>query len=292
VPACATVAIVTYQETIKLPRFPVLNLSEPRRSAGNQTALQRADQIVGQIAQARALEHAAHASQLAANHGAQVKETFWLINGMVVELPLDQVRALAAEPDVQFVEHAEKPIPPPANNSVDVRNLLGTEPYFALKPNSGFIGILDTGVRLTHTLLSHVDLHADCVNGTSNNCFTGANLNPSDDFWNHGTSTASELTANSNLGTPTEDVPINVTGNIQFIDAALWWPESPGLHNDVDLQLVNPNGVVVVSSVSSASIFERARATAGLVDGTWKIRIHAFNVTGSQLVFWAFFQQM
>lgn len=505
--------IVTFQETLKLPRFPALNISEPRSSAGNQTVLQRADQLVGQIAQARAAEHAAHASRLAANHGAQVKETFWLINGMVVELPLDQVRALAAEPDVQFVEHAEKPISPPANNSVDVRNLLDTEPYFALNKTTGFIGILDTGIRLTHTLLSHVDLRADCVNGTSNNCFTGAGLNPSDDFWNHGTSTASELTANGNLGdanrgvtaitvdswkiyssaglvtaaavrgfqsavalldqvivaeiqdtggdtgaiamaadqafdagavvvaaagnfgcgagnvgipgsvrspgnarkalavgavditslalecysgrgptsdgrvkpdilgptnvnaasnasdtalqlftgtsaaTPnaagataleweffnhaapgfinsvmimsgrnsasaafdnnngaglpflpnngnifsssvfvgpggTVDVPISATGSIQFIDAAIWWPESPGLHNDVDLQLVNPNGVVVASSLSSASIFERVRGTTGLVAGTWKIRIHAFNVTGSQLVFWAFFQQM
>lgn len=505
--------IVTYQETLKLPRFPALNLSEPRSSAGNQAMLQRADQLVGQIAQARAAEHAAHAARLAANYGAQVQETFWLINGMVVDLPLDQVRALAAEPDVQFVEHAEKPIPPPANQSVDVRNLLDTEPYFALNQTTGFIGILDTGIRLTHTLLSHVDLRADCVNGTSNNCFTGTGLNPADDFWNHGTSTASELTANGNLGaanrgvtaitvdswkiynnqglvtpaavrgfqaavavgdrvivaeiqdtggntgaiataadqafdagavvvaaagnfgcgagnvglpgsvrspgnarkalavgavdvtslalecysgrgptsdgrtkpdilgptnvnaasnasdtalqlftgtsaaTPnaagataleweffgqaapgfinsvmimtgrnaasaapfdnnngaglpflpvngiilsssvivssggTVDVPINVTGNIQFIDSALWWPESPGLHNDVDLQLVNPNGVVVASSLSVASIFEKVRATTGLVDGTWKIRIHAFNVTGSQLVFWAWFQQ-
>lgn len=505
--------IVTYQETLKLPRFPLLNIREPRSSTGNQAMLQRADQLVGQIAQARATEHAAHASRLVANYGAQIKETFWLINGMVVDLPLDQVRALAAEPDVQFVEHAEKPIPPPANNSVDVRNLLNTEPYAALNETTGFIGILDTGIRLTHTLLSRVDLRADCVNGTSNNCFSGSGLNPADDFWNHGTSTASELTANSNLGdanrgvtaitvdswkiynsaglvtaaavrgfqasvalldrvivaeiqdtggdtgaistaadqafdagavvvaaagnfgcgagnvgipgsvrapgnarkalgvgavdvtslalecysgrgptsdgrvkpdilgptnvnaasnvsdtalqlftgtsaaTPnaagatalmweffgqaapgfinsvminsgrnlassaafdnsngaglpflpvngtifsssvivssggTVDVPIDVTGNIQFIDSALWWPESPGLHNDVDLQLVNPNGVVVASSVSSASIFEKARATTGLVDGTWKIRIHAFNVTGSQLVFWAWFQQ-
>ena len=39
-------------------------------------------------------------------------------------------------------------------------------------------------------------------------------------------------------------------------------------------------------------IFEKVRGTTGLVAGTWKIRIHVFNVTGSQLVFWAFFQQM
>lgn len=505
--------IVTYKESLKLPRFPGLRGNEPRGSVGNQLILQRADQIVGQIEQARAPEHAAHAAALAARYGARVTETFWLINALVVELPLDQVRSLAAEPDVQFVEQARKPIPPPANNSVDVRALLNTEPYFALNQTSGFIGILDTGIRLTHTLLSHVDFRRDCVNGTSANCTVGVGLDPSDNFWNHGTSTASELTANANLGnnnrgvtaitvdswkvysnaglviaaavrgfqaavasgdrvivaeiqdtggptgatstaadaafdagavvvaaagnfgcgagsvgipgsvrspgdahkalaigavdvttrvlqcysgrgptadgrvkpdllgptnvnaasnasdtalqlftgtsaatpnaagataleweffnqaapgfinsvmiltgqnfsfpafdnnngaglislpvngsifsssvviTPgaTIDVPINVAGTISFIDAAIWWPETPSLHNDVDVQLVNPSGTVVASSSSVGSIFEKVRGTTGLITGTWTIRIHAFNVTGSQLVFWAFFQRL
>jgi hypothetical protein len=90
----------------------------------------------------------------------------------------------------------------------------------------------------------------------------------------------------------TVDVPMTVSGIINSIDATIWWPESPGLHNDVDVQLVNPSGAIVASSSSVASIFEKVRATTGLITGTWKIRIHAFNVTGSQLVYWAFFQQM
>jgi hypothetical protein len=55
---------------------------------------------------------------------------------------------------------------------------------------------------------------------------------------------------------------------------------------------VNPNNVVVASSSSGGSVFEKVRATTGLLTGTWKIRISAFNVTGNQTVFWAFFQQM
>lgn len=499
--------VVTYRETLKLPRFPGLRVSEPRNSAGNQATAQRVGQLVGQIEQARAAEHAAHATELAARYGARVTGTFWLINGMVVELPLDQVRALAAEPDVQFVEHSEKPIPPPANNSVDVRALMNTEPYFALNQTGGFIGLLDTGIRLTHTLLSHVDFRRDCVNGTSNNCTTGAGLDPSDNFWNHGTSSASELTANANLGnnnrgvtaitvdswkiynnfglvtaaavrgfqaavavgdrvivaeiqdtggetgaiataadaafdagavvvaaagnfgsgagsvrspgnahkalavgavdvtslalqgysgrgtaadgrtkpdllgptnvnaasnasdtalqlftgtsaaTPnvagatalmweffgqaapgfinavmiltgrnfasaafdnnngagipflpvngnifsssvvvapggTINVPITVSGSVLSIDASIWWPETPSAHNDIDVRLVNPAGVVVASSTSGSSIFEKVRATSGLMTGTWNIRINGFSGSSNQLVFWAFFQQM
>jgi serine protease AprX len=500
--------VVTYKETIKLPRFPVLNAKESRGSIGNQLALQRADQLVKQVAQTRAPEHATHTAELAARYGGRVTETFWLINGLVVELPLDQVRALAAQPDVQFVEHSQKPIPPPANNSIDARTLMNTEPYFGATAPNGFIGLLDTGIRLTHTLLSHVDFRRDCVNGIANNCTSGLFLDPSDNFWNHGTSSASELTANGNLGanhrgvtaitvdswkiynnaglviaaavrgfqaavasgdrvivaeiqdtggeagatstaadqafdagaivvaaagnfgsgggsvrapgiahkalavgavdvtssalqgysgrgaaadgrtkpdvlgptnvnaasnasdtamqlftgtsaaTPnvagatalmwnffgqaapgflnavmiltgrnfaspafdnnngagivflpvngnifsssvvvgpggTVDVPINVAGSIQSVEASIWWPEVPGgAHNDIDVRLVNPNNVVVATSASVGSIFEKVRATSGLIPGQWKIRINGFSGASNQLVFWGFFQQM
>lgn len=500
--------VVTYRETLKLPRFPVLNARESRGSLGNQLALQRAGQLVKQVEQARASEHAVHASELAARHGGRVTESFWLINGVVVDLPLDQVRALAAQPEVQFIEHSEKPIPPPANNSIDARILMNSDPYFNATAPSGFIGLLDTGIRLTHTLLSNVDFRRDCVNGTANNCTSGIGLDPSDNFWNHGTSSASELTANSNLGnthrgvtavtvdswkiynnsglviaaavrgfqaavavgdrvivaeiqdtggeagatstaadaafdagaivvaaagnfgpgagsirapgiahkalavgavdvttsvlqgysgrgaapdgrtkpdvlgptnvnaassasdtalqlftgtsaaTPnvagattlmwnffgqaapgflnavmiltgrnftfpafdnnngagivflpvngnifsssvvvapgaTVDVPISVTGSIVSVEGSIWWPEIPGgPHNDIDFRLVDPNNVVVASSTSVGSIFEKARATSGLIPGQWKIRINGFSGTTNQLVFWAFFQQM
>jgi hypothetical protein len=55
----------------------------------------------------------------------------------------------------------------------------------------------------------------------------------------------------------------------------------PGLHNDVDVQLVNPNNVVAASSDSAGSIFEKVHGTTGLVTGT-----------SDQLVYWAFAQQM
>ena len=85
----------------------------------------------------------------------------------------------------------------------------------------------------------------------------------------------------------TIDIPIGLTVNGQNrLDAALWWPES-ATHNDVDLFIINPGGGIAASSVSSPSVFERARVTAP-TSGTWKIRIRGFSVpAGPQSVYWA-----
>ena len=85
----------------------------------------------------------------------------------------------------------------------------------------------------------------------------------------------------------TIDIPFVVGPGKSRVDAALWWPENTVLpHSDVDLRLVNPNGVVVASSLSVNSVFERARATI-VPTGTWKVRIQAFSITFPQAVFMA-----
>jgi len=89
----------------------------------------------------------------------------------------------------------------------------------------------------------------------------------------------------------TVDIPVNASGTIRSIDGAIWWPEVPGTHSDIDLRLVDPNGNVVASSTSAGSIFEKARATSGLIPGTWKIRINAYSASANQVVYWAWFQQ-
>jgi len=98
------------------------------------------------------------------------------------------------------VEENYKSIPPPSGNLAGARATLTTDPYFNLGQTSGFIGLLDTGVRASHTLLSRVDIKRDCVNGTSSNCAVGSGLDPSDNFWNHGTASASLISGNGNLG--------------------------------------------------------------------------------------------
>jgi serine protease AprX len=204
--------VITFREEIQLPRFPEPNENEPRSSRTNLTAAAQAQQQVKDIKAARGAGHARRAQELAANHSAKVVDQFWLINGMQARLPIGQIRALAARSDVQYVEENEKHEPPPGNNSSDARADMVSDPYFNLNLTGGWIGLLDTGIRTSHTLLTHWAFLRDCVNGGSD-CNTGVGLNTDDDFWNHGTSSASELTANGNLG----DANRGVTGI--FIDS-------------------------------------------------------------------------
>jgi len=95
----------------------------------------------------------------------------------------------------------------------------------------------------------------------------------------------------------TIDIPLPISGgNANTLDGALWWPEYAfrlpfigrfEIHNDVDLHLVDPGGVVRASSVSIPSVFERARVGGAVANGTWKLRIRGYRVSGTQTVYWA-----
>jgi serine protease AprX len=72
------------------------------------------------------------------------------------------------------------------------------------------------------------------------------------------------------------DTPINV---------AIWWPEAPAAHNDVDLALIDPSGAMFSQSITASGVFEKVSVPGLRATGTWKIRVTGFNVpTGSQLV--------
>jgi hypothetical protein len=64
-------------------------------------------------------------------------------------------------------------------------------------------------------------------------------------------------------------------------NAAIWWPESTATHDDVDLTVVDPNGVVRGSSLSAAGVFERVNVVGPLTPGTWTLQLHGFNVPDS-----------
>ncbi len=85
----------------------------------------------------------------------------------------------------------------------------------------------------------------------------------------------------------TIDIPVSVSPNRDTIEAALWWPESTAVHNDVDLQLIAPNGAVADLSVSSPSVFERAGVVGSAASGQWTIRISGYDVSSVQTVYWS-----
>ncbi|WP_045235316.1 S8 family peptidase [Deinococcus pimensis] len=492
--------LVNFRDDLTIPRFPEPAVAQARTSDTNLRAQERANTLVRQIQARRAVDYDGNLRPRLAQYGAKVVDQFWLIRGLVVDLPVGSVRALADAQDVLSIEPRLGGERPPVDDVSDGRARIVSDPYFDLGLRGGFIGLLDTGVRATHQLLSgpsNVAIRQDMTGG----------LDPNDDCWNHGTSSAAIISGNGNQGNafrgvtgvwldsfkvypagcggldsaaavqgfqravqvldrvivaemqsggddlssistaadnafdagavviaangnfgpgagtvsspanahrvlgigaldvvtlaqqdyqgrgPTRDnrykpdlqAPTNTetassasdtarrvfggtsgstpygagaaalmrnwlrgsagtidpgqvyahlilsgqrpwpfdntvgagrirlpTGGVAFwgkvtlgpsgvvdipipvgsagwtaVEGALWWPErATGVHNDVDLQLVDPSGAVRASSTSAVSVFERARAAGPVGTGTWKLRIRAYSVSGSQDVYW------
>jgi serine protease AprX len=189
--------VITFAEDQRVPRMPEPNTNEPRSSQANVAAKARADALVAELKARRAPAYRQIRGDLE-RAGATVVDEFWLIKGVAADVPLRAVEALAKRPDVQSIELDDTGAAPPADSDAandvdDARALMRTDAYFALNQTGGWIGLLDTGVRDTHTLFvnpDHIAFRED---------LTGGN-NPDDDCWNHGTSSAAIITGNGNLG--------------------------------------------------------------------------------------------
>lgn len=199
--------VVTFKDTLNIPRFPEPAIFEPRDSDTNRKAQARADALIRTIQEQRAAAFKPLVAEMSDRFKARVIETFWLVNSMAVNMPLGVVGPLAERQDVLYVEPVQtRDLPPQnanANDDVqDGRARMVSDPYFGLGLTGGFIGLLDSGMRFTHRQFnspSNIAFRRDCVNG-GDNCNTGSNLNPNDDCWNHGTSSAAVITANNRDG--------------------------------------------------------------------------------------------
>lgn len=197
--------VILLLDPFRVPRFPDFFTDQSANSPANRDALAVADQRIEQL---RVLRQPGYSSfeEKWRPFGVEVLETFWLINAVRARIPLQVIPEVAAQADVLHVESNRTSTPPPdtnPNNDVlAARTYLRTTSLSGLA-TGGLVGLLDTGVRSSHSLLSNpspLRFVRDCVNGTSNNCTTGVNLNPDDDCWNHGTASAAIIAGNSNLG--------------------------------------------------------------------------------------------
>jgi len=198
--------LVGFRDDVAMPRFPDPQPDETRRSGANRRTGRNAQRLVKEVSAARA-ERYAELSRELRELGCRSRESFWLVNAMLVDAPLGAVEKLAGRDDVLYVEPRFAGEEPPqnanANDDVDDgRARIVSDPYFNLGQTGGWIGLLDTGVRFTHTQFnspSNIAFRRDCVNGGAD-CNTGTGLNPNDDCWNHGTASAAIITANANQG--------------------------------------------------------------------------------------------
>ena len=211
--------MVTFSDTVAIPRFPRPNLTRPRTDPYNENAADSAAVLIDILRARRASQYSKDSLDLAGRHRAQVLEKFWLIQAMLMAVPLAEVDSLSRHPDVVFVR-PNLGDPPPhddgnaRNDPGAARKGIGSEHYSGLGMGHGWIALLDTGVRTTHQLLcapSPVCLAANCVTGdcdgpySSLACqgYTGAcppAAGGDMDTYGHGTSSAAILAGNSNLG--------------------------------------------------------------------------------------------
>ncbi|HWM91642.1 MAG TPA: S8 family serine peptidase [Thermoanaerobaculia bacterium] len=197
--------VVVFRDELKIPRFPEPVESEARESKTNQERLARAEELARGLAEQRAQFFREQEPKLK-GLGIEVLETFWLVNAAVVRMPIASVPTLAERSDVLYIQPANAGEAPPQdrdhdNDVEDGRARIASDPYSIWDLGTGSIGLLDTGVRATHTLFnnpSHLGMLLDCVNGGA--LCAALDGNPDDNCWNHGTSSAAIITGNANWG--------------------------------------------------------------------------------------------
>jgi len=196
--------VLTFKSELGIPRFPEPDPKSTREDRGNRAALGRAASIVDQIKFQRA-EIYLERAKLLGEIDVQTLETFWLIDAMLVNLPLGVVSVLEEWGEVLSIELDDTGIKPPqdtdtTNDVDDARRLIRSDPYFNLGLARGYIGLLDTGVNDSHEVFSsadNIDFRRDCVNGGSD-CNTGTLTTT--DVWPHGTSSAAIVVGGSGGG--------------------------------------------------------------------------------------------
>lgn len=189
--------LINLKDDIIVPRIIDQNNTRPHAS-----------QTIEKLKQKRKNRHDSFAKNYAKS-GLKIKESFWLTNGFLAEVPVGAINKIAEDSDVLYIQpQFGGEVPPtdinPYNDVDDGRSIIQSDPYYNRGLTTGYIGLLDTGVRQTHALFinpDHIDFVRDCVNGgQSCNDNTLPDFNSDDDCWNHGTSSSAIITGNGNLG--------------------------------------------------------------------------------------------
>lgn len=201
--------VVEFPENVPMPRFPKLDKTKPHSDAKNVAVLERRAAMARSLAETRAAANRGLLADLA-RLGVDVRHSFWITNSVVAEVPAGLVEALSKRGDIKHIQLERTSVPPPSISAG--RTVIQSDWIYNMTGynlNYWLIALLDSGMpitaggTITHTLFDAARIRGfDCVNSTGSPCTTaaaGRTLNPRDDCWNHGISSASILTANSNL---------------------------------------------------------------------------------------------
>ena len=199
--------MILYHSDLRIPRMPRLDVSSSRSSSFNVERLDRIERLIRWVESKRA-PHQARREGVIAGLGGKVLSKFWLTDSLHVSIPANRLAEIALDPEVVSIGPETAGIPT-VNDISTGRAMLNSDPYFNTAGLSqGYMGVIDSGVRSTHTLISNrLTWVRDCVNGTGFACtpLAGQVVDPSDGQ-DHGTGVASVMSANGNLGSPSRGV--------------------------------------------------------------------------------------
>jgi hypothetical protein len=218
--------IVTFADTVQIPLFPTADYGDDRTSGKNPARLDSAQTIIQALRLSRQAQYLADTTALKTLPGVTIRKTFWLLQACLVSMPLGQVTPLSLQPTVVSIRLNRGRVAPHHDaeraNDVDKgREAIGSDPYYGLSMESGWIALLDTGVRTTHRILrdpSRLCMVADCVSGDGTNVSPkacskvrpdGTIIGGGDVYVEgHGTGSAAIMVANANYpGNATSTTP-------------------------------------------------------------------------------------
>ena len=197
------VVLVTFVDPVGIPRFPEPASGERGQPGLERKYAERRAEIIKSLEARRAEDR--ESSALLREYDAKIIERYWLINGFKLEIAAGQIDKLAQNQRVLAIDPTATDIPPPqdadtTNDVDDGRAVIRSDPYHGLGLSTGFIGLLDTGVRDTHQVFAspdNLDFLRDCVGGGAN-CNTGTITTT--DPWPHGTASAAIISAGTGGG--------------------------------------------------------------------------------------------
>jgi hypothetical protein len=199
---------VAVEEANRFSPLPSLDESLPRDAPANVAKLAERQAAFEAMAAPRR-EALRRVSDRIRKSGGEVLGEHVLGSTVTARLPAALVDTLSAASDIKEIASSEAEPPPAdgssANDTIQARAKVGADPFVSAgyNGNSGWIGLLDTGVRSSHVMLtvpSPISLESDCYRGGST-CRDGSQPGYSTtDTYGHGTSSAAIISGTVNLG--------------------------------------------------------------------------------------------